>query len=69
MDLGQGREFELLQALLQSNMLGLIDLLAIRWRYQLAVRFSVLHVLGGACCTVQYAFSTAHYYAFYKAHS
>lgn len=60
MDLGQGREFELLQALLSSNMLGLIDHLAIRWQYQLAVRFWLLPVLEGICPAVAHAFGTVH---------
>ena len=39
MDLGQGREFELLHALLTADMLGMIDHIVMRWHYQLAVSF------------------------------
>ena len=37
-DLGGGREFELLQNLVQTGTLSLVDKLYIRWRYQLSVR-------------------------------
>lgn len=44
MDLGQGREFELLQALLDSNALQLINHLAIRWHYQLVVSYQSVFI-------------------------
>lgn len=40
MDLGAGREFQLLQRLVQDGTLPLVDKLYIRWRYQLSVRGS-----------------------------
>lgn len=42
MDLGGGREFELLQRLVEDATLPLVDKLYIRWRYQLSVRCSLL---------------------------
>ena len=41
MDLGTGREFELLQALLSSESLSLIDHLVVRWHYQAEVSAKV----------------------------
>lgn len=37
MDLGTGRDFEMLQALLESQSLSLIDQLHVQWHYQAEV--------------------------------
>jgi hypothetical protein len=36
-DLGQGREYEVLQALLERQLLTLIDKVMLRWRYHISV--------------------------------
>lgn len=49
MDLGTGRDFEVLQALLESQSLTLIDQIQVQWHYQaevcIAAVLSILNVL------------------------